>query len=81
MIVEHETFCIVVYKNSSDKFDIGHCQIQTKITVTTGLFLFSTTQTVRSYNSTLVQARKLILGIYDYLIILQFMNIVMLDWF
>ena len=41
MIVEHETFCIVVYKNSSDQFDIGHCQIQAKITVTTGLQNFS----------------------------------------
>ena len=44
---------IVVYENSSDEFDIEHHQIKVKVTV--GLQKFTTIQTVRSYNSTLVQ--------------------------
>ena len=60
---------IVVYENSSDEFDIEHHR--TKVKVTLGLqkfFPFTTIQTVRSYNSTLVQARKLILSMYVHLI-------------
>ena len=48
---------IVVYENISDKFDIGHSQ--TKVKVIVGLQNFSpftTIQTVRSHDSTLVQA-------------------------
>ena len=45
---------IVVYENNSDKFDIEHYRI--KIKVTAGVFPFTKIQTVRSYNSTLVQA-------------------------
>ena len=63
---------IVVYENISDKFDNGHCRIKAKVTV--GLRNFSpfiTIQNIRSYNSTLVQARKLILSMYIYLIIIH----------
>ena len=54
---------IVVYENISDKFDIEHHRIKVKVTV--GLQKcspFTTVQTVRSYKSTVVQARKLILS-------------------
>ena len=62
---------IVVYENNSDKFDIGHCR--TKVVV-------MAIQTVRSHNSTLVQARKLILSVYVYLIIIyKFKIIIMLE--
>ena len=62
---------IIVYQNSSDEFDIEHHRIKVKITV--GLHKFSpftTIQTVRSYNSTLVQARKLMLSKYVHLIVI-----------
>ena len=61
--------CVCVC-DSADKFDIGHCQ--TKVKVTAGVqtvFPFTAIQTVRSYNSTLVQARKLILSMYVHLIL------------
>ena len=58
---------IVVYEYSSDEFDIKHCRI--KVTVGDQKFSpFTTIQTVRSYNSTLVQDRKLILSVYVHLI-------------
>ena len=60
---------IVVYENSSDEFDIELHLI--KVQVTVGLQKFSTIQTVRSYNSTLVQARKLILSIWVHRIVIQ----------
>ena len=48
---------IVVYENSSDKFDIEHHQIKVKVTVGLQKFSpFTKTQIVRSYNSNLVQA-------------------------
>ena len=54
---------IVVYENCSDKFDIEHCRIKVKVTVGLQNFSpFTTIQTVMSYNSTLVEARKLILS-------------------
>ena len=59
---------IVVYENSSDEFDIEHCRIKVKVTV--GVQMFTTIQTVRSYNSTLVQDRKLILSVYGHLILI-----------
>ena len=60
---------IVVYENSSDEFIIEHCQIKVKVTVGAQNFSpFTTIQTVRSYNSTLVQDRKLILSVYVHLI-------------
>ena len=66
---------IVVYQNSSDEFDIDqgqdHC-------VTSKFFPFTAIQTVRSKNSTLVQARRLILSMYVNLIIYKIKNIVML---
>ena len=58
---------IVGYENSSEKFDIDHCQIKVKVTVDLQKFSpFTTIQTVRSYNSTLSQAtcRKFILSMY-----------------
>ena len=62
---------IVVYENSSDKLDIELCRI--KVTVTVGVqkfFPFTTIQTVRSFTSTLVQARNLILSMYIHLILI-----------
>ena len=62
---------IHVYENSSDEFDFGHYRI--KVNVTAGVqtvFPFTAMQTVRSYNLTLVQARKLILRIYVQLILI-----------
>ena len=54
---------IVVYENSSDEFDMDHHRIKVKVTVCLQKFSpFTTIQTVRSYNSTLVQGRKLILS-------------------
>ena len=62
----------VVYKHGLDEFDIehhrnqgeGHCRPST-------VFPHYTIQNVRSYNSTLVQARKLILSIYVHLILIH----------
>ena len=49
--------CIVVYENNSAKFDIGHCQIKVKVPFSA---IHTAIQTVRSYNLTLVQERKVI---------------------
>ena len=49
----------VVYENSSDEFDIELRRIKVKVTVGVQKFSpFTTIQTVRSYSSTLVQAKK-----------------------
>ena len=62
---------IVVYENSSDEFDIELYWIKVKVTVGIQKFSpFTTIQTVRSYSSTLVQARNLILSIYLHLILI-----------
>ena len=62
---------IVVYENSSDDFDIEHHRIKVKVTVGLEKFsLFTTIETVRSYNSTFIQARKLILSMYVHLIVI-----------
>ena len=62
---------IVVYENSSDEFDIELHRIKVKVTVGVQKFSpFTTIQTVRSYSSTLVQARNLILNIYLHLILI-----------
>ena len=56
---------IVVYENSSDEFDIDLRWIKDKVTLGVQKFFpFTTVQTVRSYNSTLAQARKFILSVY-----------------
>ena len=61
---------IVVYENSSDEFDNEHHRIKVKVTVGLQKFSpFTTIQTVSSNNSTLVQARKLILSMYVHLIV------------
>ena len=72
---------IVVYKNSSDKFDIGHRRIKVKVTVGVQKFSpFTTIQTVRTDISTLVQARNLVLSMYVHLIVIyKIMNVVMLE--
>ena len=60
---------IEAYENSSDEFDIEHCQV--KVTVGVQNFSpFTTIPTVRSFNSTLVQDRKLILSVYVHLILI-----------
>ena len=62
---------IVVYENSSDEFDIEHHRIKVKVTVGLQKFSpFTTIQTVRSYNSTLVQARKVILSMFVHVIVI-----------
>ena len=51
----------IVYENSSDEFDVEHGWIKVKVTIGFQKFSpFTTIQIVRSYNSTLVQTRKLI---------------------
>ena len=61
---------IIVYENSSDKLIKDH-RIKVKVTVGIQKFSpFTTIQTVRSYSSTLVQARNLILSIYLHLILI-----------
>ena len=58
---------IVVYENSSDKFDIEHHRIKIKVTVGLQKFSpFTTIQTVRSYNSTLVQPFSSYQGSYNW---------------
>ena len=60
---------IVEYENSSDEFDIEPHRV--KVTVGVQKFSpFTTIQTVRSYSSTLVQARNLILSMYLHLILI-----------
>ena len=62
---------IVVYENSSDEFDSELHRINVKVTVGVQTFSpFTTIQTVRSYSSTLVQARNLILSFYLHLILI-----------
>ena len=62
---------LVVYENSSDEFDIELCRIKVKVTVGVQKFFpFTTIQTVRSYSSTLVQARNHILSMYVHLILI-----------
>ena len=62
---------VVVYENSSDEFDIELHRIKVKVTVGVQKFSpFTTIQTVRSYSSTLVQARNLIINIYLHLILI-----------
>ena len=53
---------VVVYDYISDKFDNGHCQIKVKVTVGIEFSPLQYKQTIRSYNSNLIQARKLILS-------------------
>ena len=66
---------IVVYENSSDEFDIELHRIKVKVAVGVQKFSpFTTIQTVRSYSSTLVQARNLILSIYLHLILIYKIN-------
>ena len=63
------------YENSSDKFDIELHQIKVKVTVGVQIFSpFTTIQTVRSYSSTLVQARNLILSVGLHLILIYKIN-------
>ena len=67
--------CIVVYENSSDEFDIELHRIKVKVTVGVQKFSpFTTIQTVRSYSSSLVQARNLILSIYLHPILIYKIN-------
>ena len=60
---------IVEYENSSDEFDIELRRIKVKVGVQK-FFPFTTIQTVRSYSSTLVQARNLILSMYLHLVLI-----------
>ena len=49
---------IVVYGNSLEEFDIGHCAIKVKVTVS-DFEIFLHLQTVRSYISALAHVRKI----------------------
>ena len=61
----------VVYENSSEEFDIELRRIKVKVTVGGQKFSpFTTIQTVRSYSSTLVQAKNLISSMYLHLIVI-----------
>ena len=58
---------VVVYENSLDEFDIELHWIKVKVTVGVQKFSpFATKQTVRSYSSTLVQARNFIKHLSSY---------------
>ena len=60
------------YENSSDEFDIELRRIKVKVTVGIKKFSpFTTMQTVRSYSSSLVQARNLISSMYVHLVNIQ----------
>ena len=62
---------ILVFENILDKFYIGHCQTKVKVTARLQNFSpFTTVQTVRSHNSTLVEAGRLILSTYVHLILI-----------
>ena len=62
---------IEVYGNGSDEFNNELCRIKVKVTVGFQKFSpFTTIQTVRSYSSTLVQSRNLILSMYLHLIVI-----------
>ena len=62
---------IVVYENSSDEFNIGNCRTKAKVTARLRNFSpFTATQTIKSHNSTLVQARNLVLSMYDHMILI-----------
>ena len=62
---------ILIYENSSDEFDIGHYRIKVKVTAKVKTVSpFTTIQTFRSYNATLVLAIKLILSICVHLILI-----------
>ena len=60
---------IVVYENNSDRFNILLIKVKVTAEVQT-VFLFTAIQIDRSYNSTLVQGRKLKLRIYVHLILI-----------
>ena len=58
--------------NNSDEFNIEHRWIKVKVTVgLQNISPFTKIQTVRSYNSTLVQARKLILSMHVHRILID----------
>ena len=62
---------IVEYENSSDEFDIELHRIKVKVTVGVQKFSpFTTIQNVRSYSSTLAQARNLSLSMYLHMILI-----------
>ena len=62
-------FCMVTQKVIDLEHDVENCRVNLKVTV--NLFSsFTAIQTVRSYNSTLTQARKLILSMYVQLILI-----------
>ena len=51
--------CVCCFCTITPELNIGHCQIKVKVTVGfKGFISFTAIQTVESYNSTLVQARK-----------------------
>ena len=72
---------IVVYENRSDEFDIELRRIKVKVSVGVQMCSqFTTIQIVRSYSSTLVQARNLILSMYIHLILIyKIYDVVMLE--
>ena len=72
---------IVVSENTSDEFNIGHCQIKVKVTARLLNFSsFTTIQTVKSYMYILALAhvRKLLLGMSVKQIIMYKMSMLIL---
>ena len=61
---------LLVYENISDKLILGIAGPGSSSWHDFGIYPFTAMQTIRSYNSTLVQARKLILRMHVYLIII-----------
>ena len=70
-------FVVPVKENSSDKFNIDHCQIKVKVIVGfPNSSPYTAIQTFRSNNSNLVQTRRLILSMFVLLkYCAKFMNI------
>ena len=58
------------YENSSDEFDIELHRIKVKVTIGIQKFSkFTTMQSVKSYSSSFIQARNLILSMYVHLVL------------
>ena len=72
LLYENESYAHIFPMVDLDETnDIEHCQIKVKVTLGLQKFSpFTTIQTVRSYNSTLVPATKLILSLFVHLILI-----------
>ena len=69
---------IVVHENISDKFDIGHCRTNIKVTARLRNFSPFTTIQLSGPNSTLVAAGRLIFSMYVHVILIYKIYIIQL---